>query len=157
MVRDTWEDDDEDVKDAWDAEDEPTPPPAATASAPVTSTVKSKKSKGEATTTAAVDEAELNETPQERKARLERLVRERDLESAMSLFGITGSAKKESVATTTTTAAAAASASPFDTMDPSTVAEFDQFTRIITKRFEAFEVLIGKAKRWSLLITIHLW
>lgn len=141
VVRDTWEDEDEEVKDAWDAEDEPSPAPVAAASVPITATKNKKGAKGGAETTAGHD-AELNETPQERKARLERLVQERDLESAMSLFGISGPPRKEAAAPTAPVAAAPAS--PFDTLEPSTVAEFDQFTRIITKRLEAFEVCIAR-------------
>lgn len=139
VVRDTW-DDEEDVKDDWDAEEEPAKPIVAapakprpsTTSTPTTSTTKPSAAK---TTTAP-----NNETEQEKKARLERLVQERDLDHALSLFGLSSDAHKNGPPPASNPVPAA-SVSPFDTLNPSSIPEFDQFTRIITKRLEAFEVL----------------
>ena len=132
VVKEDWEDD-EDVKDSWDAEEEeeapkPAPKPKA---AP--------KPKPAANKTPAVPAVvEPVETEFERKQRLERLVQEKDLESAMNLFGVSDTRPNKDAA-----AAAAPSVvvqqSPFDAMDPTTPAEFDQFTRIITKRLEQLE------------------
>ncbi|PJF18456.1 Eukaryotic translation initiation factor 3 subunit J [Paramicrosporidium saccamoebae] len=123
VVKDTW-DDEEDVADAWDAEEEPV----------VVETAKVPKKPKAKPAESYVSDVPANETEHEKKARLERLIREKDLEHAMSLFGISAPEKTADSAPTTSIAQ-----SPFDTMTPTTVPEFDQFTRLITKRLETFE------------------
>ncbi len=79
------------------------------------------------------------ETPQQRKARLDALEKQRDLEAAMDLFGVGGDARPAQSAPAPAPAPAAASASPFDTMAPTTVAEFDALARVVLRRCEALE------------------
>jgi hypothetical protein len=123
VIKDNW-DNEEDVADAWDAEEEPV----------VVEPVKQPKKPKAKPVETVLNDVPANETEYERKARLEKLIREKDLESAMSLFGISASEK-----TTDSTPITNVVQSPFDTMTPITIPEFDQFARLITKRLEAFE------------------
>lgn len=83
MAKESWEDE-EDVADSWDAEEEEEeevkvvlkPAPKASTT---TTTAKT------TTTPVAVKKVE---TEQEKKERLERAIKESDLENAMALFGI---------------------------------------------------------------------
>lgn len=134
VVKDTW-DDEQDVKDSWDVDEEEAKPAAKPKAAKQAVRPAAAAAKASPAAAAAV----VNETEGERKARLERLVQERDLDNAYSLFGIEGGVR-ESAAKTLPGAATIAASSPFDTLHPQTAPEFDQFARLITKRLEAFEV-----------------
>ena len=81
MAKESWEE--EEVADSWDAEEEeeqPMPAKAAVESKPVKET----KQRGEVQAPAQT----ATESAAERKERLERAVKESDLENAMALFGI---------------------------------------------------------------------
>ena len=87
-ARDSWED--EDVADSWDAEEEEEEMVKEKVNEKVTKSVPvaSKKAPNVATTI----KAEVGEeTEQERKERMNRLIQESDLENAMALFGISKS------------------------------------------------------------------
>lgn len=83
-VRDSWED--EEVADSWDAEEEVNEEVVVTK---VVETVKVSKPKKSAAVVESI-EAEV-ETEQARKERMNRLIKESDLENAMALFGISKS------------------------------------------------------------------
>jgi hypothetical protein len=152
VMRGDWKDE-EDVKDEWDAEDEKVtlPPPPPPPVAPIKSAPK------KTTIPPVIME---NETEQEKKARLEKLVRERDLDSAMTLFGISGKSPTTGEACMTSSTRTAERTSEntiviqslFDSMNPTTVAEFDSFTRVITKRLESLEVTFAI---FPLLLIVH--
>ena len=133
VVGNDWKED-EDVRDSWDAEEEVTKPPSTTV---VTDPPPQRTRKPKAP---ATEENSLvrDESEQEKKARLSKLVKEKDLENAMSLFGLSVDTKGELKKETKDTAPA--SASPFDSLSPSTPSEFDQFVRIVAKRLQGFEV-----------------
>lgn len=128
VVRDDWEGED-DVQDDWDAEEKPAKP-VVPAAAPPKKTVK------------PIVPKELplaTETEQERKVRLDRLVKERDLDNAMGLFGLSLEARNVEQEPSSR-APSEANTLLFETFTPTNIPEFDHFSRIITKRLEAFEV-----------------
>lgn len=159
VLKDQQWDEDEDVLDAWDAEEEEEERPREKEKepkAPSRTKSASEKPEGKASAgqkmvpTAATATEPTNETEAERRARLDKLVKERDLESAMELFGIGGQPKKSTTtgtagANTTPSqqsAAAAVAASPpysFETASPGSMAEFDQFSRLISRKLEGLE------------------
>lgn len=139
VVKDTW-DDEQDVKDSWDAEEEEEVKPVVKPKEVKTSTKQVSKPTTAKTVPIEATPEIVNETEGERKARLAKLVQERDLDHALSLFDIEG-VKRESVSKKTSNGSSlAASLSLFDTLTPQTIPEFDQFTRLIAKRLESFEV-----------------
>lgn len=123
--------DDDEVKDAWDAEDDDA---GADTGADAKKKAPPKASK---TAARAEPEATAEESAEARKARLEALVRENDLESAHSLFGVD---RAPCAASARTPAPASASASLFDTLVPTTAGEFEQLSRVVCKRLQALEV-----------------
>lgn len=148
VVKESWENE-EDVADSWDAEeDEPvvTKAPVKAAPAPAKPPAKAK----------AQPEAPAagNETPEQQKQRLNRLIQESDLENAMALFGISKdqvnvdevlgvekkpSSKSSSSLAASSAAASSASASPFDAANPQSWSEFEAFSALISARLTAFE------------------
>ncbi len=85
------------------------------------------------------DEEYANETEAERRARLEKLVQEGDLENALSLFGLEGAARSGAAGSAGTKPIIKTITSPFDTMSPSTMVEFDQFQELIVRRLGSLE------------------
>lgn len=129
VVQGNWED--EDVAETWDQEEE-----TKVETAPRTTRPKPKTNI--TIKTATTDDPIVDETEQERKARLEKLVQERDLDSAMSLFGV--EKKLENLAAAkSNTAAASASTPAFEMSNPTSIPEFDSFTRLITRKLESLE------------------
>jgi len=82
------------------------------------------------------------ETEAERKARIEIEQQEKDLEHAMGLFGIESKPKPAETKSEGKErhVEVSRSRSPFDTLQPNSIPEFEQFAQIITKRLEAFKV-----------------
>lgn len=152
------EDENEDVLDAWDAEEEDeekkkkekkTLPRAESAGGKTEgrAAASQKAPKAAAAAAAAATMVPINETEAERRARLDKLVKERDLESAMELFGINGQPKKSTTNMAGASAGAMSSQPPaaasppysFETASPGSMAEFDQFSRLIGRKLEGLE------------------
>ena len=136
MVKNDHWDEDNEVLDDWDVEEPPTKP-AEHRSKPIPV----KPPKKNIPVPAQPSQADvLNETEQERKARLEKLIRERDLDSAMSLFGFENKGAKDTF--TSSPIKQQTSSLPggaFEMANPTTVPEFDQFTLLISKKLTALQ------------------
>ncbi len=133
----SWEEEEGDVADAWDAEEEEVVV-VASAAPPVAAPAKKKK---EPAAGATLQGGHYDESAEERKARLERLVMESDLVNAMSLFGIEGG---EAAARPAAAAAAVKQyVSPFDTSDPRSTKDFEAFAALIAKRCEGLSDRAG--------------
>ncbi|KAJ3098871.1 hypothetical protein HDU97_003684 [Phlyctochytrium planicorne] len=126
-----WEGEDaeeEDVKDSWDAsEDEeekkPKEKPAVNSPKPKQKKKLAQKLAERKALEQQDEDPYANETPEERKQREEKSIRESDLENAKELFGVSSSAGK-------------GGASFLDTMKPSNKAEFDEFAALLVQRLE---------------------
>lgn len=123
---------DDEVLDDWDAEEKVVEMAPAKVEIP-------KKSKPVKKETLIHEDMYVNESEADRKKRIEEAVRIRDLESAMSLFGV-DSVTDEGATAVKERNTVKINASHFDTMNPNTLTEFDQFSKIIVQRLQTFEV-----------------
>lgn len=141
MLREQQWNEDEDVLDAWDAEEEDKEDKIKKEAPPKAKPVDKKVEKKAST----VATAPANETDAERRARLDKLIKERDLESAMELFGISGKSVAPATSGSATsspskqTTTSASPVSSFETASPESMAEFDQFSRLISRKLETLE------------------
>ncbi|KAH6594694.1 hypothetical protein BASA82_000692 [Batrachochytrium salamandrivorans] len=148
------EDAEDDIKDSWDASDDDEKPPAKSvtvtpsAAAPTTTTTKPSKKKALSQKIAERQEEEerkkrelakkleaevsqdggSNETLDQRKERLARSVRESDLENARALLGdleISGGIPSLE--------------GSIESLDPTSRGEFDDFVKVVMKKFSTFE------------------
>ncbi|KAI8819865.1 eukaryotic translation initiation factor 3 subunit J [Fimicolochytrium jonesii] len=145
-----WDDEDasdDDVKDAWDASDEEGEKTAEQKSSSTSAAAPKKKktlaqkiaerkeeeerkraefAQKQAKSTADDDEYP-DETPEERKARLQQAVVEADLQNAKDLFGAVPAGQP------------AASNSKLETMNPTTKLDFDEYLKEVNEKFSTFE------------------
>lgn len=133
---DRWDEDNE-VLDDWDIE-EPVTKPAE--QRPKPASAKPSK-KNIVAPTQPPHTIVLNETEQERKARLEKLIRERDLDSAMSLFGLENKGVQQDTSSSSPIKQQTSSlpGGAFEAANPTTVPEFDQLTLLISKKLITLE------------------
>ncbi|KAJ3291009.1 Eukaryotic translation initiation factor 3 subunit J [Borealophlyctis nickersoniae] len=144
-----WDDEDaedEDVKAAWDDDDEEEEKPAPkTSSTPTTPPTPAKKKQNIKKTIAAKKEEEerkkrelaakraedefADETPEERKLRLQKQVMEADFEHTKDLFGGISSASANE----------APASSKMESMNPDTKADFDEYVKVVMEKFSTFE------------------
>lgn len=147
IIRESWEDaEDDDVVEDWDADEDednstsPPPPPQKTTPKP-----KAKKAVVEDKKVAPADPY-ANETSAQRKARIERVQQQADLDSACSLFKMDnlslGDDDKSNSVSNNITSSSTASDSPtgeFYSSEPCNLNEFLSLSAHITKRLEAFQ------------------
>ncbi|TPX71054.1 hypothetical protein SpCBS45565_g01299 [Spizellomyces sp. 'palustris'] len=141
-----WDDedaDDDEVKASWEDSDEDEPKkeeskPVVAAPVKKKKTIAQKlaerkaeeeRKKAELATKRAENNAEQDneETPEERKARLQRAVLDSDLENAKDLFGGISAPTEET------------STSKIETMNPNSQAEFDDYEKACMEKFSAFD------------------
>ncbi len=148
VVRDdNWDDEQDDqVADDWDAPEDNQPvskvataktkPAASTGTKREKALPSSKSTLQGAVPPGTTTAPSHQETDAERRARLEKIVQERDLESAMELFGISGSSKTSSSGIAASVTGASTSNDTFETFTPTTTVEFEQYSRMISRRLE---------------------
>ncbi|KAJ3271494.1 Eukaryotic translation initiation factor 3 subunit J [Terramyces sp. JEL0728] len=135
-VASKWDDEDadDDVKDSWDAdsdEDKPKPKVAAPVKKKKTLAQKIAEKKELEEQEALARQAELEETEQQKKERLAKSVMESDLENARALVGDLDS--------NSVLKAVASSSTGLDTMDPKSRQEFEDYAKVVMKKFSTFE------------------
>ncbi|KAJ3035047.1 Eukaryotic translation initiation factor 3 subunit J [Rhizophlyctis rosea] len=143
-----WDDEDvedEDVKDDWDVSDDEKKEEEKKEDSKPTAAAPAKKKKGLAAAIAArkeeeekkrqelaakkanqqADDEDDYETPEEKKARLQKQVMESDFENTKALFAVSTPSPSGS--------------SKIETMKPSTKPEFDEYIKVVMEKFSSFE------------------